>query len=311
MKRLLSAMQMESEVRSRHDLLYAAARGSSLQSDAIRSQWKELEKACEKSLAHRREPWLKISLARILITALQATGQYEKMLVELKSCPLPRVEANLYTAVTSLELGLLGNAIKHAHAARDEYKPGSSNWLVCTDVAIRGHLLSGNADSSLLLAAEIRRHPRLAERNTELESWIAMLEAYCNSFRQLTLQQPPRRGRPTHTYLRLRAQLRDASTTRQVYISLNIWQLIDTKAQQDHPLYEQTLQNLLRYVRRRSNLRDRDRLGVFVEFIFTHRYTPPSANEMATFKRQLKALGSTYSRGEVISYEILGRVLTG
>jgi hypothetical protein len=311
LQQLLSAMQVEFELRSRHDILCATARRSTMQSEADRRQWLNIEQSCSKVLTEHQAPWFKVSIARIKTTALQATGQYERMLSELRSSPLPRVEVRLMSAVTSLELGLLDDAIKYATLARDEYKKGSANWLTCTDVAMRSHMLSGNVDQAALLASDIRRYPRLYDRDNELEAWIGMLEAYCQSYRQLRQQQPPRRGRPVQRYQHFKAQLRNSSTTRQVYISLSVWQLIDARAQQDGPLYEQTLNSMVRYVRRRQDLRNGSRFGVFVEFLFKHRFTSPTASELKNYMQALQEFGTKYSHGEIISYEILGRGLTG
>jgi hypothetical protein len=307
---LLIAIQVESDLRVRHDILYASARGSSLRNHANRTQWHVLHKACARALAQHNEHWFAVSLARISITALQATGQYEKMLTELAASPLPRVEINLYTAVTCLELGHLSNAIKHAVAAHDEYKPGSANWLTCINVAMRGHMLTGNVDQALVLAEEIRQYPRLYERDTALDAWIGMIEAYCHSYRQMRLHGPRRRGRPTQRYQRFKAQLRDSATSRQVYITSSVWQLIDARAQHQDELYEQTLMNMLRYVRRRKDLRNHHRFGVFVEFLFKHRYCAPTEAQLVKYTNDLKSIGNKFSNGEIISYEILGRVLT-
>jgi hypothetical protein len=233
------------------------------------------------------------------------------MLVELKTSPLPRVEVDLMTAVTNLELGNLVDARKHAIAARTEYKPGTTNWLTCTDVAIRSHMLSGNIKEALELIAELRHYPKLYANEIELDAWLGMIEAYCKSYQQLhSTNRAPRRGRPVERYQRFKTQLRNTSTTRQAYISLSVWQLIDARAQLDEELFEQTILNMLRYVRRRKALHKQHRLGVFVEFIYRHRYSKPTVNELQQFKQDLKALGTVYSNGEIISYEILGKVLT-
>jgi hypothetical protein len=311
LKQLLSAMQTEAALRSEHDVLYAAARGSSLRNDNIRSQWLALEESCSSALKLYHEKWVRVSLSSIRLTALQASGQYEKMLVELKSSPLPRAEVDLMTAVTNLELGFLIDARKHAIAARTEYKPATSNWLTCTDVAIRSHMLSGNIEEASQLISDLRLYPRLYANEIELEAWLGMIEAYCKSYQQMnSTKRAPRRGRPTVRYQRFKTQLRNTSTTRQVYISLSVWQLIDARAQLDEDLFEQTILNMLRYVRRRQDLRKRHRFGVFVEFMYRHRFSKPKVKELQQFKQELKALGNVYSNGEIISYEILGRVLT-
>ncbi len=99
-----------------------------------------------------------------------------------KYLPLPRVEVDLMTAVTNLELGNLVDARKHAIAARAEYKPGTTNWLTCTDVAIRSHMLSGNIKEALELIAELRHYPKLYANEIELDAWLGMIEAFCKSY---------------------------------------------------------------------------------------------------------------------------------
>ena len=308
---LLAAMQTEAALRSEHDVLYATARGSSLRNDKIRSQWLALNKSCSRALKLYHAKWVQVSLSSIRLTALQATGQYEKMLVELKSSPLPRAEVNLMTAVTNLELGHLIDAGKHALAARSDYKPGTSNWLTSSDVAIRSYMLSGNIEEALDLIVQLRHYPKLYTNEIELDAWLGMLEAYCKSYQQMhTSKRAPRRGRPPERHQRFKTQLRNTSTTRQVYISLSVWQLIDAKAQMHEDLFEQTILNMLRYVRRRKDLRKRHRFGVFVEFIYRHRFGKPTVKELQQFRQDLKALGTVYSNGEIIAYEILAKVLT-
>ncbi len=244
------------------------------------------------------------------LTAYQVIGDFEAMLVELRSSPLPPAEVDLMTAVTSMELGKLNEAKKHALSARTVFKPGSSNWLTCTDVAIRSQMLSGNVEHAAGLVADIRRFPRLTSQVSELDAWLGMVEAYCRSHEQLKTRPSPRRGRPTKQSQWFKTQLKDTSTTRQVYVSLSVWQLIDAKAQQDDELFEQTIHTMLRYVRRRPNLRDRHRYGVFVEFVHRHRFTRPTTRELRQFKLTLQSFGTVYSSGEIISYEILAEMLT-
>ncbi len=306
----LKAVHMEAMLRTQHDTLYAAVRASNARNHEVRVKWSSFLKSCSKALQHHREPWFRVSVSRMRLTAYQVIGDFEAMLVELRSSPLPPAEVDLMTAVTSMELGKLNEAKKHALSARTVFKPGSSNWLTCTDVAIRSQMLSGNVEHAAGLVADIRRFPRLTSQVSELDAWLGMVEAYCRSHEQLKTRPSPRRGRPTKQSQWFKTQLKDTSTTRQVYVSLSVWQLIDAKAQQDDELFEQTIHTMLRYVRRRPNLRDRHRYGVFVEFVHRHRFTRPTTRELRQFKLTLQSFGTVYSSGEIISYEILAEMLT-
>jgi hypothetical protein len=310
LEKCLKAVHMEAMLRSQHDTLYATVRASNSRSQEVRIKWHTFLQSCSRVHQHHRVPWFRVSVSRMRLTAYQVIGDFEAMLGELKSSPLPRAEVDLMTAVTSLELGLLTDAKKHALSARTVYKPGSSNWLTCTDVAIRSQMLSGHIEHATELVADIRRYPRLYSQVNELDAWLGMVEAYCRSFQQLLSHPTPRRGRPTKQYQHFKSQLRETSTTRQTYISLSVWQLIDARAQQDEDLFEQTIGNMLRYVRRRQDLRTKHRFGVFVEFVHKHRFTRPSTRELRQLKLTLQSFSTVYSGGEIISYETLGEMLT-
>lgn len=306
----LKLVQEETMLRSQHDALYAAVRASNARTHESLMVWHAFLKSCSRAVRRPRETWFMASVSRMKLTAYQAIGDFQAMLGELRTSPLPRAEVDLMTAVTCLELGMLNDARKHALSARAVYKPGSSNWLTCTDVAIRSQMLSGNIDDVAELIADLRRFPRLTAQASELDAWLGMIEAYRQSYGQLKSHPSPRRGRPTKRYQLFKAQLKDTSTTRQVYISLSVWQLIDARAQRNADVFDQTLRNMLRYVRRRPDLRKGHRYGAFVEFINQHRSTKPSARELRQFKQALRALGTIYSSGEIIAYEILAELLT-
>jgi hypothetical protein len=306
----VAATSEEAVLRAQHDVLYAGLRRSSIPTEAANNAWLQLDESLTSLTQRFPQTWIKVSAFRMRQTVLQVTGQHERMLLELKTAPLPESERHLMSAVSSLALGRLSHANKHALSARIAYREGTTNWLVCTDVAIRSCLLSGTVDQAITLTKELRKYPKALAHGSVMEARLSLLEVYCTSFHQLLTNAPVRRGRPTGQNRRLKAQMNDASIEQHLYISLHVWQLIDAKAQHDDIEYDRILCNMLQYVRRRSNLRANHRFGLFVEFLFHNRAEAPSKKELQSFVRQIRSLDTTYSTGEIISYEILGDVLT-
>ncbi len=306
----VAAVAEESTLRARHDVLFADLRRTRLQTSMSENSWMELDESLTILCQRFPQTWIKTSAFRMRQTVLQVTGQHNRMLLELKTAPLPQSERHLMTAVSSLAVGRTSDAIKHALSARTYYRQGSPNWLVCSDIAIRGYLLKGIPDRAISLGQEVRRYHKLLAHDSVLDARLTLLEEYSKSFQQLISNAPIRRGRPTVQNKRLKTQLNNASIEQHLYISLHVWQLIDRKAQQDEIEYDRILFNMLQYVRRRRSLRNNHRFGVFVEFLHRHRASQPNQKHLQAFKRELRSLGTKYSTGEIIAYEILGDILT-
>jgi hypothetical protein len=306
----VAAVAEEASLRARHDVLFADLRRTSLQTVMSEKSWMELDESLTILCQRFSQTWIKTSAFRMRQTVLQVTGQHDRMLLELKTAPLPQSERHLMTAVSSLAVGRISDATKHSLSARTAYREGSPNWLVCTDIAIRGYLMKGIPDRAITLGQELRRYHKMLAHDSVLDARLSLIEEYGKSFQQLISNAPVRRGRPTVQNKRLKTQLNDASIEQHLYISLHVWQLIDMKAQHDDIEYDRILFNMLQFVRRRRSLRNNHRFGIFIEFLYRHRASQPNQRHLQAYKRELRSLGTKYSTGEIIAYEILGEVLT-
>jgi hypothetical protein len=305
----VQAVQLETILHSQHDFLIASLQREGTLTHRSEQQWQQLVESCKSALREKRLPWFEQSIARITNTALQALGQYAELLQQQRNSPLPKREVLIASAIAYIALGNEQKASVCAFQARPLFAAGTVNWYICTNIAVRSHLLQADATRASTLLLEARSQKRMGVNSGLQEIKRKMLEAYCDSLQHVICKSPPRRGRPLQRTRDLLNEIRDTSTARHYHVALHIWLLVESIAQHKLEQYEETLLRLRRSIQRSKNLRSESRLVTFVEFLYQSMRNPPTQQDLRKYSKRLESLSLVYSENEIVRFEILGKLL--
>ena len=303
------AVHLETTLRGQHDLLYAQFYTVGSLTPHTIQQWDELYEACLHALKAFRMPWFLESISRIIVTALQANQRYDELIMHLRRSPLPQREVILQTAVCYMAQNNVQQAADFAMRARELYSQKSRNWFLASDVATKALLLQAKTDIVAKILKETRSFPGALTIGRELTIGRKLTEAYCMSLDNLLHGRGPRRGRPPELVRSILEGIQSDSFARHYFISTRIWLLIESKAQRNQVLYDETIVTLWRFLQRRKQLSDNSRLSVFVNYLYKHRNQPATRAAHRDYLRRLAELPGGVSDWELVRYEILGKVL--
>lgn len=305
-----NAMHRETTLRGQHDYLYAQHHTGTTLASHVRQQWNELYVNCLNALTECNIPWFVESVSRMIVSALQATEQYDALIKRLRRAPLPMREKLLQTAICHMALGNTDKAADYAIRAREHFARGTRNWFTASDIATRALLLQARTNHATVILRETRSFPSVLAHDAQLKIGRKLVEAYCTSLDNLLQASGPRRGRPPEFVRSLLEEIRAGALARHYFIAAHIWLLIEAKAQRNYTQYDDTLITLWRFLQRRKQLRDNSRLGVFVNYLYRHRNHPTTKTAHKEFLQRLAELPGAFTDSELVRYEILGKVLT-
>lgn len=304
-----TALHRETSLRAQHDLLYAQLYTGSTLPPLMRQRWNDLYVTCSDALNEFSMPWFVESVTRIIVSALQATEQYDLLIKKLRRSPLPKREQLLQTAICHMALRNVDKAASFAIRARELFAKGTRNWFIASDIATRALLLEAKTNEAAAVLQETRLHPSALAHDTNLKIGRKLVDAYCTSLDNLLYGSGPRRGRPPAIVRGLLEEIRAGSLARHFFIAAHVWLLIESKAQRNYSQFDDTLVTLWRFLKRRKELRENSRFGVFVDFLYRHRNTPPKKDAQKLHHLRLVSMPGAFTDSEIVRFEILGRLL--